>query len=156
MKHYQCCIHLNEDWTADKKGEISHQEMVETAFKGTGITFDGLLGLPFHDFLATNEFWAQLYITDKLPFFKDLEWTRDVMDDYDVVRCVKYQCQRRALKLRLYEYDADNIPDASKIKFFDSMISTIDILFEGWYEDDGIAGEHTIRHTELKQTTGND
>lgn len=158
MRHYTCCIDLSNDPAYQPKisddDPDPYNTMLAEAFKGTNINFNSLLGLPFHDFLAVNIEHAKLYITDKLPFFKYLEWTETVIPNVHN----QHECKRRALCLRMYEVDPKTMPLHKKVAFIDSMIDTLDVMFDQWYEDSGTAGEEvqnifTIRHTELKQSS---
>lgn len=156
MFHYKCCIALSDSaiQSVDTDDTGWYDAMVDKAFRGTGINYNGYLGLPFHEFLAVNFEYAKAYITDKLPFFKDLDWETTRFDDGNPnTDCVKYESIRRDIKLRIYEYNINQIPDETKIQYFDTLITVLDIFYDDWFEPSGTAGECTIQHTELKQSS---
>ena len=150
MKYYQCVLELNQDWLGDTGTIDSHSDAMDKAFRDTNINFTGTFGLPFHNFLAFNTDYAKRYITDKLPFFNEMEWTEKVLDDsIESINAIRHECTHQALKLRLYEYNTKDVVFSKRAKFFASMIAALDVYYDQWYEPSGIAGECTIRHTEI-------
>ena len=127
MRLYLCSIVLDGTHPAvavQSNDEGWNKRYAKMAFEDSEFDFTCFYGV-FHDFMSFDLISAQIYILDKMPFFKDeSNW---------ITRCEsKHEIERYGIILRLESLCVTQMNDKQRLAYFDNAMGVLDVFYDSY------------------------